>query len=40
MPAYGGYSSTAYGAGGGEDGGGFVFGGSQSGSQGAGRVTT
>ncbi|KAK7750507.1 Replication factor A protein 2 [Diatrype stigma] len=35
--AYGGYSNTAYGAGGGEDGGGFVFGGSQSGSQQAGR---
>ena len=40
MPAYGGYTSTAYGAGGGEDGGGFVFGASQSGSQAAGRVIT
>ncbi|KAI0014422.1 replication protein A, subunit RPA32 [Xylariaceae sp. FL0662B] len=33
--AYGGYSRTSYGVGGAEDGGGFMFGGSQSGSQGA-----
>ncbi|KAI1083435.1 replication protein A, subunit RPA32 [Whalleya microplaca] len=33
--AYGGYSRTSYGAAGGDDGGGFMYGGSQSGSQGA-----
>ncbi|RYP58705.1 hypothetical protein DL769_008836 [Monosporascus sp. CRB-8-3] len=37
MSTYGGYTRTSYGAGGGEDGGGFVYGGSQAGSQAAGK---
>lgn len=36
--AYGGYTKPAYGAQGAEDSGGFVYGGSQQGSQGGGRV--
>ncbi|RYP44737.1 hypothetical protein DL768_008842 [Monosporascus sp. mg162] len=37
MSTYGGYTRTAYGTTGGEDGGGFVYGGSQGGSQAAGK---